>query len=393
MTLVAQGLALALAAVLLWTPAHAQEIPEDTITVPGTALEYGFTNVTGIRELHDGRVIVVDAGVSMVYLIDASGTSVEQLGRAGDGPGEYRGPAKIFALPGDSSAILDGLRGRLMLLGPKAEFVRFLYSGGCAQCSVSSVGIVLIPPAVTDGRGYFYALAQPIVRTPAGELVPADSAAIERWRGGSATRDTVAFLDAVTNPALRVIAGTLFAPHPGRAAPIAAFRTSQQWAVSPDGRVAIVYPEPYHVDYVDSPGHVSIGPDIPYDRVEVSDDLKRQWLAERPTSAEAIVSGPTGVARVRRPVAPPANVSWPRYLPPFVYHVLTHPEPVRFAPDGRLWIERAVGAHDVPLVDVVDERGQLVRRIRLPAGRRLAGFGRTSVYLVRKDDVDLQYLE
>jgi len=60
---------------------------------------------------------------------------------------------------------------------------------------------------------------------------------------------------------------------------------------------------------------------------------------------------------------------------------------------GRLWIERAVGAHDLPLVDVVDERGLLVRRIRLPAGRRLAGFGRASVYLVRKDDVDLQYLE
>ena len=389
-------LGLALAAWFLWTSADAQEIREHTLSAPGTGPEYGFTQVTGIRELHDGRVIVVDAGVSTVYLIDAAGTSVEQLGRAGAGPGEYGHPEKVFALPGDSSAILDRLRGRLMLLGPNAEFVRFLYSGGCAECRLSSAGIALREAEATDGSGYFYALAESIVRTPAGELVITDSAAIERWRGASLTRDTVGFLDAKMHPAMRVFRGSITAPRPPRVGPVPAFYTIRQWTVSTDGRVAMVYPEPYHVDYVDSSGHVWRGPDIPYDRVEVSDDLKRQWLAERATAGDAYVGGEDGeLHRVRRPRSSAADVSWywPTHLPPFVYQPPQPLEPARFAPDGRLWIERAVGAHDLPLVDVVDAGGRLVRRIRLPAGRRVAGFGPTSVYLVRKDDMDLQYLE
>jgi len=287
-------LSIALFACFPWTSARAQEIPEDTLSGPETTFDYGFTGVSGIRELRDGRVIVVDAGLGEVYLVDASGTSVEQIGRSGAGPGEYGQPAQVFALPGDSSAVLDPFRGRLLLLGPNAEFVRFLYNGGCVGCSLSAVGILLNLPEATDGRGNFYTLAQPIARTPDGQLVPTDSAAIERWRVGASTRDTVAFLDTnLPDAGLRVLAGTLVFPPPDRRQPHRAFFTSRQWIISNNGQVAIVYPQPYHVEYMDSGGHVRIGADIPYDRVEVSEDLKQQWLDKQPTSASAATQPPS----------------------------------------------------------------------------------------------------
>lgn len=125
----------------------------------------------------------------------------------------------------------------------------------------------------------------------------------------------------------------------------------------------------------------------------MSDELKQQWWDERPTEIEVVTSNAQGVSRSRRPLRRPAAVAWPDYLPPYLYHSLTSPQPVRFTPDGRLWVQRAVAAHDLPLVDVIDRSGRLVQRIRLPRTRRLVGFGAGTVYLVRQDHVDLQYLE
>jgi hypothetical protein len=43
--------------------------------------------------------------------------------------------------------------------------------------------------------------------------------------------------------------------------------------------------------------------------------------------------------------------------------------------------------------DVFDGTGKLARHVMLPDDTRLVGFGKNSVYLVRIDDDDLQWLE
>jgi hypothetical protein len=64
------------------------------------------------------------------------------------------------------------------------------------------------------------------------------------------------------------------------------------------------------------------------------------------------------------------------------------------APNGELWVRRTQSASDdAPFYDVFDGKGQLVGHVRLPKGTRLAGFGKSSVYLVRLDADDLQYLQ
>jgi hypothetical protein len=42
---------------------------------------------------------------------------------------------------------------------------------------------------------------------------------------------------------------------------------------------------------------------------------------------------------------------------------------------------------------VIGGTGEVVERVVAPTGSRFAGFGDESVYFVRMDDVDLEYLE
>jgi hypothetical protein len=79
---------------------------------------------------------------------------------------------------------------------------------------------------------------------------------------------------------------------------------------------------------------------------------------------------------------------WPDTKPPFSAGA------ARVAPNGHLWLLRSRSADDpVPVYDVFDGAGRLIRRVALPRDTRLIGFGSRSVYLVRTDDNDLQYLE
>jgi hypothetical protein len=50
-------------------------------------------------------------------------------------------------------------------------------------------------------------------------------------------------------------------------------------------------------------------------------------------------------------------------------------------------------ARVAPQYDIVDERLGLIARAQLRAKSRVVGFGRQSVFVVRTDDDDLEYLE
>ena len=62
-------------------------------------------------------------------------------------------------------------------------------------------------------------------------------------------------------------------------------------------------------------------------------------------------------------------------------------------PNGDAWVTRQVAADDAPAVDVFGENGELKGRVVLPRDCRIAGFGAGSIYLIRSDDLDFQWLE
>ena len=63
-------------------------------------------------------------------------------------------------------------------------------------------------------------------------------------------------------------------------------------------------------------------------------------------------------------------------------------------PTGDLWVGRYQPARDkAPRYDVFDATGKLTGQVVFPADTRVVGFGKGTVYTVRIDEDDLQYLQ
>jgi hypothetical protein len=74
-------------------PAAAQS-PLRTLAKPDAEYAEPFTQINGVRELKDGRVIVSDVREKTVQLVDLKAGSAQKIGREGSGPGEYAMPMR-----------------------------------------------------------------------------------------------------------------------------------------------------------------------------------------------------------------------------------------------------------------------------------------------------------
>ncbi|MGH7470490.1 MAG: 6-bladed beta-propeller [Longimicrobiales bacterium] len=82
------------------------------------AQEYMFAQVGDAVRLADGRIAVANGGSSELRVYDAQGKHLRTMGRAGDGPGEFRTLRYLWRLRGDSLVAVDTRNGRLTFYGP-----------------------------------------------------------------------------------------------------------------------------------------------------------------------------------------------------------------------------------------------------------------------------------
>ena len=80
-----------------------------------------FTFVASVRELRDGRVLVLDRRDRLVLLVDFGSGTATAVGREGTGPGAYSQPGRLFPLPGDTTAIDDGPARRFVVVEPNGK--------------------------------------------------------------------------------------------------------------------------------------------------------------------------------------------------------------------------------------------------------------------------------
>lgn len=352
-----------------------------TLSRPQVEFSREFSDVGAVRELRDGRVIVVDARELIVLILDPRTQSATTIGRAGEGPGEYRWPSKLFPLAGDSTLLQDAAAGRLMIITPDGKAGGFLDPNRSDGDTIAT-RINRFFVRAGDGRGLLYGEAQPIRIGANGVAELADHSAIERFEVSTRKRDTVA-LRPVRHDANARLVGGMVITQPR----IQPFPAWEHWAISSEGRIAFVNHEPYRVDFVGNDGKVVQNEPIPFDRVRVDDALKKQYREERERPSMAMMytkGGGSTMQLMSRPFREPP--SWPEFLPPFLGSSI-------FGPDGLLWIPRAVAAGKPPLYDIVDGNGRLVERVQLPQRTKLVGFGVRTVFVVRIDDDGLQYLQ
>ncbi|HEX7122259.1 MAG TPA: hypothetical protein VF178_07790, partial [Gemmatimonadaceae bacterium] len=238
---------LAATAVAPVVPAVAQSVPTRTLSRPAAEYAEPFTQIAGVRELRDGRVIVADPRDKVVQVIDLRSGTAQTIGREGSGPGEYAIPMSLFALPGDSSGVVDPLNGRMLAITPDAKPGEFIslappstgrQGGGPGIMSLGNLVAV-------DNRGRFYLRGSPF-RIVDGTPEAADSVPIERWDRASGKRDTVAYLPVPRGTASVSGSRGRISMRIGGNGP---FAPQDQAVVAPDGRVAIIYADPFRVDY------------------------------------------------------------------------------------------------------------------------------------------------
>lgn len=100
---------------------EAQQVP--TVTLPRASATFSepFTQIVGLRELPDGRVILADPRERTLALLDFRSGQATRIGREGQGPGEWRLPNGVYALPGDSTLVFDVGNMRYLVVDPKGQ--------------------------------------------------------------------------------------------------------------------------------------------------------------------------------------------------------------------------------------------------------------------------------
>jgi hypothetical protein len=351
---------------------------------------FGF--LRAVRPLPDGRVLVADPLGDALLALDMTAGTADTIGRIGAGPREHKQPDAVFPLPGDSTLLIDLGNGRLTTLDPDLEPVSSRpMAVGRPDPEVPGGGMVFITANAVDGRGRVYFRGRGITVVGPSMIAFADSAPIMRFDRTTDLVDTVAMVRLRRREV--VLSGT----GRNRNADAEEFPLSPEdaWDVSGDDRVAVARTDGYYVEWIDDAGRTA-GPDVAYDPVSIRRADQEDFVANMYVGGMSMTVSLTNGVRTTgffrggntSPDDPKVeDYQWPAVMPPFAAYG------VHVTPEGDAWVRRARHVGDPTVYDVFDANGALREQVLLPAGRRVIGFADGSVYAVRKDDVDLFWLE
>jgi hypothetical protein len=381
-----------------------------TLPAPNATYDEPFSQVGGLRELSNGRVIVSDGRDKIVSFIDLATGSAEKVGREGSGPGEFGLPSRLFMAPGDTTLLFDPLNTRYLVIGPdgkpKTTFMIETAApsgqGGPGGGPGFRLGGMTLARA-SDARGRLYGETAPISIGADGRPQTADSAGITRYDRATKKLDTLAWVKLPKNNAQVSGSGggggqQNVSIRIGGSNPLAA---RDEWTVFPDGRVAIVRASDYHVDWILPNGQKRSSPAIRHTPIRMTEADKREEEALRNRARGnqmmmTVENGPNGVRRSAQ-MGPGANApplepltDWPEVKPAFRPGQAS----VWARPNGDLWVRRTepAGAKGT-LYDVINAQGAVMYQVRLPDRITLVGFGNGTIYTTKADEDDLLYLQ
>ena len=387
--------------------ATAQQAPR-ALPAPDATFEEPFSQVTGLRELSNGRVLVADARDKTFQLLDLSAGSATAIGREGNGPGEYALPFRVLRARGDTTFLFDVGNTRYLVIGadgkPVGEFrqeeeVTPRRDGPAGAAGGPVIRGGLVTPRTSDGMGRIYYEGQSFTPGPDGRPIQADSVPLLRYDRTAKRSDTLAYIrvpknNIQTSGSAGNVSMRVTGPNP--------LSPRDEWSVFPDGKVAIVRAPEYRVDWVMPDLSRVIGKPIAFpalrmtgaDRKEEEDLRNRNRSNALMMTMRADGNGPPqrsvqmGGGANQPPLEPLTD--WPEVKPPF----RAGPASVWARPNGELWVWRteAAGAKG-RLYDVINAQGVVTHQVRFPDRVVLVGFGNGTVYTTKADEDDLLYLQ
>lgn len=307
-----------------------------------------FSQLVGVRELRDGRVLLGDRKETRLVVAELATNAVTAVGGVGSGPGEYKEVAHLVALGGDSTLLVDGTNYRWLLLDG------------------SSI-VATVPPDAPAFRAVF--AGRPDGADRLGHLLSrgcwgrSDSTCILLVDRSSGRQDRIgSLLELVQRSSVRA-APAQEGKAGGFAVTNSPARTGEQALLFPDGWTAVARLDPYRIDWRTPQGDWLSGAPVPYREIRFDSRERAAYAQRRPGWRNASAS------------------VWPEFAPPFELSALIG------SPDGSLLVRRFQSATETGMTyDVVDRAGKLRRSIRLSKGEYILGFGERSVYVVVTDE-------
>lgn len=105
-----------LAGFLVVLPTGVRAQPSRSLQRADRVSSVEYANITSVRELRDGSVLVADSHDNRLVLDSWADGAPIALSRLGGGPGEYRRIGVVHALADDSTLLTDSFTGRWLLL-------------------------------------------------------------------------------------------------------------------------------------------------------------------------------------------------------------------------------------------------------------------------------------
>ncbi len=402
-------------------------------------------SVSTVRPLPSGRILVNDLVRRQLVLLDSTfaleavvadttPATASAYGSRAAGLIAYRGDSSLFVDPQSLSMLVIDGNGKVVrvMAVPRPNDAMFMVGGPFGTPGFDSKGRIVyrgftrpnMPPPGSPGPG------APGFRLPE---MP-DSAPILRVALDTRALDTASFFKipktAVTmrqNDRGQMSVSMVMNPMP----------VIDDWALLPDGTLAVVRGADYHVEFLAPDGSRSSSPKIPFEWQRMTDEMKVAFLdstkvvmerqraeamagagsgntvvvaggAAGGASAPAVGTGMSGGAVFMQfggppgggsggpppggaagaaaagGITPPAvNMVAPSELPDYRPAFATGA--TRADADGNLWVRTTKLVTGAPVYDVINRAGLLTDRVQIPAGRVIIGFGKDVVYMGVRD--------
>lgn len=374
------------------------QIPLRGLTVAAVSDSGTLASLVGVRPLADGHVLVNDMSRRRLILFDSTLARFTVVADSAAGaPHPYWSMGgTVLPFPGDSTVFVNQGSFALVMVGPTGHVGRVFASPSAQDMPRLMAGSAVGAPQGFDPTGRLvYSVSRRPGTSPQSQQADSgavtyavlhDSAAVVRADLVERRVDTVAYLALAVRKTVTTSLGH------GRGSTVMSavnpLPAADDWAVLPDGTVAVVRVADYHIDWFGPDGTRVTTPKMPFDWRRVTDDEKRRMLDSAHRAFEADSARRQAV---QRPPLPPDNggartmVSGGAPLGRFVaiepsempdYYPPIRPGAVHADRDGNLWLlpSTSLLAGKGLVYDIVNRKGQVFEHIQLPAGRHVVAF-------------------
>jgi len=348
-----------------------------------------MTDIASARDLPNGSVIINDPGRRQLVLFDSTFRThrviADTSSNSPNSYGLFGGSGGMVPYVGDSTLLVDAQSAAMLVIDQTGKFARvmapvrandmyYVTSGQFGMAGFDPKGRLVYRTRLNNGNDMFSK------RDPSGKptvYAMPDSSPLLRADFDKRTVDTITFVKAPLERYLVVATENTMRMYPV----VNPLPAGDEWTLLPDGTIAIVRGQDYHVDWLSPDGKLTSSPKMPFAWKRITLEEKQAMLDSlKKADAERVAKlppPPPPIPGQRAMPTTPFTTVEPKDMPDFYPPV--RQGQVRADPQGNVWIlpSTAVDASAGLTFDVVNRKGEIVERVQLPKGRALVGFSRS----------------